>query len=125
MPNDPYAKACGGDYECAPANGAIAVLARLTYYFGNQSLRPFAGLAAGGGDIRHVARFNMQMMCGSDGKQVCIDTVAAGPVLVGPDAGILYNLTKNVGLVLGVNTQFGFGNFTFNVDVNAGMAIQM
>ncbi|HEX3697792.1 MAG TPA: tetratricopeptide repeat protein [Polyangia bacterium] len=119
------AAACGGDYVCSPANGAIAVMARLTWYFGTLPVRPFAGIAAGGGYIRHVAAFDQQKKCGSNMTQTCVDTVAAGPVLFGPDGGILYNLTKNIGLVLGVNTQLGFGHFTFNVDVNAGMAVQL
>ncbi|HVR60468.1 MAG TPA: hypothetical protein VMU50_01140, partial [Polyangia bacterium] len=118
--------ACGGDYLCSPANGAIAVLARLTYFFGGQApVRPFAGLSAGGGYIRHVAPFKTQAKCGSKGDEVCVDTVAAGPVLFGPDGGILYAFSKHIGLVLGVNTQFAVSHFTFNVDVNAGLAVQL
>jgi hypothetical protein len=116
--------ACGGDYVCSPANGAIAVMARLTWFFGSQTVRPFAGLAAGGGYIRHVAPFKTQPRCGN-GTQTCVDTVAAGPVLFGPDAGILYSFSKNVGLVVGVNTQVGLTHFTFNIDVNAGLALQL
>ena len=118
--------ACGGDYLCSPANGAIAVLARLTYFFGGESsVRPFAGFSAGGGYIRHVAPFKKQAVCGTSGNQTCVDTVAAGPVLFGPDAGILYAFSRHVGLVLGVNTQIGVSHFTFNIDVNAGLAVQL
>jgi hypothetical protein len=125
MPGDPYAGVCGGDYVCSPANGAIAVLAKVTWFFGNQQIRPFAGLAAGGGQIRHVAPFKLQTHCGSLGNETCVDTVAAGPVLVGPGGGILYNLSKNFGLVLSVNTLLAFTTFTFNIDVNAGVALQL
>ncbi len=117
--------ACGGDYLCSPANGAIAVLARLTWFFGTQTVRPFAGFGAGGGYIRHVAQFNTQPHCGVNRDQICVDTVAAGPVLFGPHGGIVYSFTKSVGLVVGVNAEVGVSHFTLNFDVNAGLAMQL
>lgn len=117
--------ACGGDYLCSPANGAIAVLARLTWFFGSETVRPFAGFSAGGGYIRHVAQFNTQPHCGATRDQICVDTIAAGPVLLGPHGGIMYSFSKSVGLVVGLNTELGFSKFTFNFDVNAGLAMQL
>jgi len=60
--------------------------------------------------------------CGSNADQTCVDTVLAGPVFVGPGAGVMFGLTSNFGLVAEVNSLLGFPKFTFNLDLNAGVA---
>jgi hypothetical protein len=103
----------------------LALFARATWLLGADKLRPFVSLALGVGYIRHVAEFKTAPEhCGPTKQGTCFDTVPAGPVLVGPGGGMVYNLTKTVGLVLGMNTQLGFPKFTFNVDLNAGLAFQ-
>ena len=54
----------------------------------------------------------------------CSDTILAGPVFVGPGGGVLINVSDNVALNLGIATQLGFPNFTFNFDFNAGVAVE-
>jgi hypothetical protein len=36
----------------------------------------------------------------------------------------MYAMSPNFGLTAGLNTQFGFPDFTFNVDLNLGIAAQ-
>ena len=58
---------------------------------------PFFSLAAGGGRIRHVVSFQRNpsaQNCGPDHNETCIDTIGAGPVLLGPGGGIMYDITE-------------------------------
>ena len=113
---------CAG---CAsPPSTAVAAFAKLTWLFGSDNLRPYVSASAGGGRIRHVADFSWIKQCGSSGMDGCVDSIPAGSVLLGPGAGIIYGVSSNFGLVAGVNTQFGFPDFTFNVDLNLGVAAQ-
>jgi hypothetical protein len=92
--------------------------------FGSDKLRPYVSASAGGGRIRHVADFSWIMQCGPAGNSGCVDSIPAGSVLLGPGAGIMYAMSPNFGLTAGLNTQFGFPDFTFNVDLNLGIAAQ-
>ena len=57
--------------------------------------------------------------------QTCIDTVAVGPRLRRRSApGIMYNVSPAFALTLGTNAVLGFTKFTFNVDLNAGVAFE-
>ncbi len=110
---------------CAsPPSTAVAAFAKLTWLFGSDKLRPYVSASAGGGRIRHVADFSWIKQCGSSGTDGCVDSIPAGAVLLGPGAGIMYGLSPNFGFLAGVNTQFGFPDFTFNVDLNLGIAAQ-
>jgi hypothetical protein len=121
---------CGTDHICSPAKYALAVFARGAYLFGESNFHPYVSAMAGGGYIRHVASFPsagnpaMRTACGPNGDVECVDTVAAGPVLVGPGGGLIYNVTSAVGLTVGLDTFLGFPNFTFHVDGSAGVAMQ-
>jgi hypothetical protein len=116
---------CGSDHVCSPAKYALAVLGKVAYLMGSSDFHPFVSLAAGGGYIRHVATFTSTgKVCGADGTQTCVDTVAAGPVLIGPGVGFLYNLTDAFALSLGASTFLGFPTFTFHIDFNAGVAVE-
>ena len=105
-----------------PANFALAFFAKATWMLGHGSLHPLLSLALGGGQIRHVVKNPAFMDCGSDMKTACIDTIAAGPVLAGAGAGIMYTLTPHVSLLAVANTQIAAPNFTFNLDANIGAA---
>ena len=118
---------CGGDQFCSPAKSAFAAFAKVAYLFGENSFHPYISGAVGGGQIRHIVKFPALTSCGSSGSQggqVCNDTVLAGPVFIGPGAGFIFNATDNFALTLGVNTQLGFPDFTFNFDFNAGAAVE-
>ena len=115
--------ACGSDHICTPSNGAIAVFAKGSWFFGSGAFRPYVSGLLGGGAIRHVVSFTASTKnCGSLANLTCVDTVLAGPVFVGPGAGALFALTSNIGLVAEVNSVAGFPKFTFNIDFNAGVA---
>jgi hypothetical protein len=120
-----YAAGCGGDGVCHTANYAFAAFAKATWMYGEKQLHPFFSLAAGVGRIRHVVTFTkLTANCGPNHDQTCVDTIGAGPVLVGPGAGVMYDLTDSLGLLAQVNSVLGFPDFTANVDLNIGVAYQ-
>jgi hypothetical protein len=112
-----------GDGICTPAWYALAGLARASYFLSEGEFRPYISGMAGLGQIRHVAKFASVENCGKMMNETCIDTVAAGPVLVGAGGGFLYDLTPGFALTLGTNLLLGFTTFTFHVDINAGVAL--
>jgi hypothetical protein len=107
------------------ANYAAAGFIKATWLAGGKAgIHPFFSLAAGGGQIRHVVTFKSLNDCGSTGNQVCVDTIAAGPVAVGPGGGVMADLSPHLAAELQVNTQLTFPAFTFNVDANVGVALR-
>ncbi len=114
-----------GSKPCATASTAIAVFAKATYLLGDGDFHFFFGGSLGGGTIRHVSKFPADVSCGtSTTPQNCVDTLAAGPLLFGPNLGIMYDFTKNLGLIVALNTQVGVPKFTFNLDFDAGLGIK-
>lgn len=116
---------CGPDHLCSTrTKSAIAVLARGTWLFGAGLFRPYFSLALGGGQIRHLVSFDksLQPVCGVNGDQVCKDTVLSGPVFAGPGAGVLLAILPNFGVLVDVTSLLGFPNFTYNFDLNGGVA---
>jgi hypothetical protein len=114
---------CGSDHICTSANYAIAVFAKGSWFLGTGSFRPYISGTLGGGQIRHVVSFTASPKdCGPQADQTCVDTVISGPVFAGPGVGAMFALTSNFGLVAEVNSVFGFPKFTFNLDLNAGIA---
>ena len=105
-----------------PANFALAFFAKATWMLGHGSIHPLLSLALGGGQIRHVVKHPTMRTCGPNMNTDCIDTIAAGPVLAGAGAGIMYTLTPHVALLAIANTQIGAPNFTVNLDGNIGAA---
>ncbi len=109
------------------ANYAFAAFAKATWRWGEDSWHPFFSLAAGGGQIRHVVTFGTKSIprpdCGPMMNQTCVDTIAAGPILLGPGGGISYDLTDRFSLVGQANSVLGFPNFTFNLDLDVGVAV--
>jgi hypothetical protein len=116
---------CGADGICHTANYALAGFARATWMYGEKAFHPFFSLAAGLGTIRHVVTYSkLPPTCGPNHNEACVDTIAAGPVLLGPGAGVMYDLTESIGLVAQLNSVLGFPSFTANVDANVGLAYQ-
>ena len=120
---DPYFN--GVDYKTA--HYAFAAFAKATWKLGDDegSFHPFFSLMGGGGYIRHVVTLHPTRAptgCGMMMNQSCVDTIQGGPILVGPGGGIFYDLTDNLSLVGQANAVLGFWDFTFNLDINVGLA---
>jgi hypothetical protein len=106
------------------ANYAFAAFVKATWRFGEDKFHPFFSLALGGGRIRHVVSFRSVLAptCGPNHDTECIDTIGAGPVLLGPGGGFTYDLTDTLALVVQANSVVGFPTFTVNLDGNVGVA---
>ena len=118
---------CGPDHLCSTrTKSAVAVLARGTWLFGAGLFRPYFSLALGGGQIRHLVKFKNSLppVCGVNGDQVCVDTVVSGPIFAGPGGGVLLAIMPNVGVLVDVTSVLGFPNFTYNFDLNGGVAVR-
>ncbi|HSY40331.1 MAG TPA: hypothetical protein VLA79_12405, partial [Polyangia bacterium] len=89
----------------------------------------YASLSVGYGTIRHVAKeVSGPQTCGGTPPNfagACMDTVASGPVLVGPGVGFQYRVSDGVGLVVEIDGLVGAPNFTANADLNVGVAFQL
>ena len=108
-----------------PAKTGIAALLRSSWFFGSGSLRPYVLAALGGGQIRHVVVFDKaQRICGANGDQKCVDTVTAGPLLVGGGAGLAIAFTDNVGAIIEMNALLGAPKFTAHFDFNGGLSLR-
>jgi len=121
---DPYSSS-GTDYKTA--HYAFAAFAKATWKLGDDegSFHPFFSLMGGGGYIRHVVTLHPTRAptgCGPMMNQACVDTIQGGPILVGPGGGVFYDLTDNLSLVGQANAVLGFWDFTFNLDINVGVA---
>jgi hypothetical protein len=118
---------CGPSHVCDPATGALAAFARMTWLFGEGVFVPYLSAAVGAGQIRHLATFPGAINCGGDPAHPvkCVDTVTAGPILLGPGVGLLLRATPHFGVILGVNTLVGFPQYTFHFDFNAGIALAL
>jgi hypothetical protein len=115
---------CGSSMICAAPSVAIAGFARAHFLFDFDELHPFVSAAVGGGSIRHVTSFPSMPNCGSDMKTTCVDTLDAGPIFIGGGGGLLYNVSDTFALMAETNLLLGFTNFTFNVDINVGVAVE-
>jgi hypothetical protein len=105
----------------SPPSYALAGFARARWLFDAGDLHPFVGGLLGGGTIRHVATFNSQL-CAP--RTPCVDSMKAGPIFVGGTGGVIYNVTPTFGLTGETNLALGFTNFTFDVDINVGIALE-
>ena len=121
---NPGSGSCGAS-PCSAKTSAIAVFARATYLVLDGDFHLFFGGEVGGGAIRHVINFPSDKTCGTaTAGQTCVDTLQAGPLLIGPDVGLIYDLGKTAALIVALNTQLGVPKFTFNVDFNAGVGLK-
>jgi len=113
----------GATMACVPKTTALAAFARATYFVLDGDFHLFFGGSLGVGTIRHVSLFADDHSCGNGSTQ-CVDTIKAGPILVGPNVGLSFDINKTVALVLSVNTQLGVPRFTFNFDGNIGLGLK-
>jgi hypothetical protein len=108
-----------------PAKYAAAIFGTATWSPEMGPLRPFVSGSIGAGRIRHVVTLSSLKDCGASGKETCVDTIGAGPFLAGVGGGLTYPLTDNLVLVGALATQIGAPTFTFNVDIDAGLAFRL
>jgi hypothetical protein len=106
-----------------PAGWAFALFAKASMFFGSGDFRPFISGGLGGGQIRHVVTFGAYTDCGATRNQTCVDSVVAGPALAEAGGGLVYKLTPTFGLEASTNLQVAEPKFTFNIDLNAGVAV--
>jgi len=85
---------------------------------------PFFSLAAGLGQIRHVVTFDSLRACGPTGQEVCVDTIATGPVAVGPGAGIMVDLGAHLVGIFELDTQLTFPAYSINLDGELGLGVR-
>jgi len=120
---------CGSDMFCSPGNGALAGFAKLTYLMLDAPFHVTVGAQIGGGNIRHPLEFPMDKTCQASAtdtaKQTCVDSLAGGPFLVGPTAGIWYEIGDSIDLTFAVNTALGVPNFTYNFDIDFGLGFRI
>jgi len=108
---------------CPPAKWALAFFGKATWFLGEpRRLRPFVSASAGGGEIRHLVKVDLHD-CGGDNHSQCQDTLLGGVILLGPGAGITYDIGKAVSAVASVNSLVGIPNPTVNFDFNLGIAV--
>jgi len=124
---DPGGSACGSDKVCSPSHGATAVFAKATMFFAPSGFRPYVSGALGVGTIRHLVSLPDRNNCGTDPAHpvACVDTAAAGPVLLGPGGGFMYELGHRFALTLGASALVGVSAFTFHLDVGGGIAVEL
>jgi hypothetical protein len=107
------------------ANYAAAGFVKATWVAGRPgSAHPFFSLAAGIGQIRHVVTFDSLKTCGPNGQEVCVDTIATGPVAVGPGAGIFIDIGSHLVGIFQLDTQLTFPAYSVNLDGNLGLAVR-
>ena len=87
------------------------------------------GGQVGGGYVAHAVVFPRHAIAARRkrrrGNTQCVDALLGGPFLIGPTAGVLYELGDIVNLVVGVNTELGAPKFTFNFDIDVGLAFRL
>jgi hypothetical protein len=119
---------CGSDNFCTPGNGAVAGFAKVTYLMGTSPFRITLGGQIGGGNIRHAVVFpdsTCRASATSTTTQSCVDTLPGGPFLVGPTFGFIYEIGSSFDFIVAVNSALGAPNFTFNLDINAGIGFRI
>jgi hypothetical protein len=122
---------CGanGTTFCNPTTLVGAVLGRVTFLLSDGPFHFTAGGQIGGGYVAKAVVFANDTNCGSSmstapGTQ-CVDAMLGGAFLIGPTVGLMWELGDVVNLVAGVNTELGFPKFTFNFDLDFGLAFRL
>jgi len=119
---------CGTDNFCSPGNGALAGFAKVTYLALDAPFHLTFGAQIGGGNIRHPLEFPDDKTCkasATGGTQTCVDSLAGGPFLIGPTAGLWYEIGDSIDFTFAVNSALGVPNFTFNFDFDVGLGFRI
>ncbi len=119
----------GGNQFCNPTTVVGAVLARATFLLSDGPFRFTLGGQIGGGYVAHALVFPSDTKCSSSSSgpfnTQCVDALLGGPFLIGPTAGFFYELGDTANIVVGVDTEIGAPKFTFNFDIDAGLAFRL
>jgi hypothetical protein len=99
--------------------GAQSVMARLLFFSKQSQLRFFGSLMAGGGQGFRFVLYPDDKL--PDFK----DTVRGGPYLAGVGAGLNYEMSHSMSLVLELNGLAGFPIFSMVADINAGVQVNL
>ena len=97
---------CGsnGTSYCNPTTFAVAALARATWFLGEGSLHWTVGGQVGAGYVAHAVSFP-QTNCGMNGNTGCVDALLGGAFLIGPTAGLWYDISDSLGLIAAVDSE--------------------
>jgi hypothetical protein len=107
------------------ANYAAAGFVKATWVARRPArAHPFFSLAAGLGQIRHIVTFDSLKACGPSGQEVCVDTIATGPVALGPGAGVFVDLGRHLVGVFQLDTQLTLPAYSVNLDGSLGLAVR-
>jgi hypothetical protein len=115
---------------CSGPSTGIAVLAKGTYFFASENLRPFVQGGLGGGAIRQVVKLNVMpdtdglTHCGPQGNSACVDTVTGGPFLIAVGGGLAYQM-GSVALIGSLVSNIGIPHFMLNFDVTLGVGFSL
>ena len=103
--------------------------ARVTFLMSEGPFHFTVGGQIGGGYVAHAVVFRNDTKCGASmsnaGNTQCVDALLGGPFLIGPTVGVMYELGDTANLVAGVNTELGAPKFTFNFDLDIGLAFRL
>jgi hypothetical protein len=125
---DPSMTMCGSDHVCSASKGATAAFAKAAWLLGDGPMfRPYLAGMVGFGQIRHVASVPGVTACGTDVDHptACTDTVAVGPVFLGPGGGLMVNVAPHFALMVGVSSFLAMPRFAIHVDLDAGLAVEL
>jgi hypothetical protein len=125
---DPSMTMCGSDHVCSATKGATAAFAKAAWLLGDgPTFRPYLAGMLGFGQIRHIASVPGVAACGTDidHPTACTDTVAVGPVFLGPGGGLMVNVAPHFALMVGVGSFFAMPRFAVHVDLDAGLAVEL
>jgi hypothetical protein len=130
--------ACGsnGTTFCNPTTLVGAALGRVTFLMGDAPFLITVGGQIGGGYVAHAVVFGNDTGCGTSqsnagspgpnsGHTQCVDALLGGPFLIGPTVGLMWQLGDVANFVAGVNSELGFPKFTFNFDLDVGLAFRL
>ncbi len=112
------ARGSGETRPGTPANGAVAVLARVHKTFGDGNTQFLLSGAVGAGDA-----FRLVVPPRDKSGLLRHDTVRGGPFVLGPGCGVIHHFTRTVAGVAELRTLVGVPTVAVAVDVNAGLQL--
>jgi hypothetical protein len=123
--------ACGpmGNEFCNPTTLVGAVMGRVTFLMSDGPFHMTVGGQIGGGYVAHAVVFGNDTQCGTSmsdaGHTECVDALLGGPFLIGPTVGLMWELGDVANFVAGINSELGVPKFTFNFDLDFGLAFRL